>query len=489
MRKALFVFSIFHYWKEMHPVARHFAATGWRVHILIGWSGSSADAVEAECHGLGIATSRVPAPHNFGDHQAAAAAAADAADAPEAGPPTPRMPAFARSWLHFPRRLVDFWRAFRRAGAAKAYGRAVLEEVAPDLVFGGPWQAAGSFDNAIAFWCRRRGLPYCCLSFSPYMGEPNNIGGKFSHLEHGMAGDYIRHDYDLVNRAIAWAFPQWTRSRGGATIFYWDPVRILAARLYGLVERNIWQRPSERYDLVFVFSEFSRRMLVEARYDTAKIVVAGMPLLDGIVARLADPAYRAELARMLGLAPGEEFILYNVEPGLEHSYVAAETHWQRFHAHMEVLRASGMKIVLSLHPLCRLQDYRFVEANPGFKVIERPSIHELYPYCRLVVSHACSTNLLAEEFGKPLVIIDHAEMTREGAPRAGLFRMKDALYAYDAEELAARLGEAMTLPSAPPERSATGSACAWIAAAVERRFFAAGTSAAQAFAKPGPAGA
>jgi hypothetical protein len=469
MRSTLFVFSIFHYWKEMHPVARHFAEQGWRVHVLLGWSGESAAAVAAECRAAGIAVDLIPPALNFGDHQAAAAAAA--ANTPAAPRRGAHLPDFVQDWFRVPRRLVEGIRAFRRAGLAKRYASDVLDRTAPDVIFGGPWQAAGSFDNGFAFWCRRRRLPYCCLSFSPYMGEANNIGGKFDHLARGMAGDYIRSDFDWINRLVAAFFPEWTRTRDGVTIFYWDPVRTLAAKLHGLVERNIWQRPSESYDVVFAFSEFARRMLIDAHYDAHKIIVAGMPLLDRIVARLDDARHRAAIFQKLGLTVDEPFILYNIEPGLEHSYVPADIHWRRFNEHMAALSATGMKTILSLHPLCRMEDYRFIEQTPGFKVVGTPSIHEIYPYCRLVVSHPCSTNLLAGEFGKPLVIIDHAQFTREGAPRAALFRMPGAFYAYASEELAERLGEVVGIPIAAPHYDGPRLACVRIHDAVEQRFF------------------
>ena len=58
-------------------------------------------------------------------------------------------------------------------------GRRLKIDGQGQVVLGGPWQAAGTFDNGFAFWCTRRRRPYCCLSFSPYMGERNNIGGRF----------------------------------------------------------------------------------------------------------------------------------------------------------------------------------------------------------------------------------------------------------------------------------------------------------------------
>jgi hypothetical protein len=129
-----------------------------------------------------------------------------------------------------------------------------------------------------------------------------------------------------------------------------------------------------------------------------------------------------------------------------------------------------MKIVLSLHPLCRIEDYGFVEERAGFKVVDKPAIHEIYPYCRLVVSHPCSTNLLAGDFGKPLVIIDHAEFTREGAARAELFRLPGALYAYSAAELAERLPQALSIPVAPPHYAGPRLACEQIRETIEQWF-------------------
>ena len=126
MRTALFVFSIVHYWKEMQPVARHFVEAGWRVHVLLGWSGASAAAVAAECRAIGITVDHVPPLLNFGDHQAAAAAAAS--NAPAASPRGVHLPKFVQDSLRVPRRLV---------GDPRPHGGACREHAGRGARYGG----------------------------------------------------------------------------------------------------------------------------------------------------------------------------------------------------------------------------------------------------------------------------------------------------------------------------------------------------------------
>jgi hypothetical protein len=54
---ALFVFSIYHYHREMIPVAIAFRKAGWHVHMLLGWSGSTALEADASA-GAQISFSR-----------------------------------------------------------------------------------------------------------------------------------------------------------------------------------------------------------------------------------------------------------------------------------------------------------------------------------------------------------------------------------------------------------------------------------------------
>lgn len=224
-------------------------------------------------------------------------------------------------------------------------------------------------------------------------------------------------------------------------MFMFPPVNMLAARIMGFLQKNPWQVPSRFYDVVFVESEFSRKMLEDSNYDLRKVVVAGKPLLDSVGERLYDPEHFREMCRNLGLGEECGFVLVNVEPAAEHHYASWERHWQLFDTVMRSLERVNRKVVLSLHPLCDYENYRFVEQKFGYRISRQYKIMELYPYCDFVVSFACSTNTLALIFKKRLVIYDWFGMTAESAPRGHLFRIPGALYAYTGSELSARIDE------------------------------------------------
>jgi hypothetical protein len=461
MRTALFIFSIIHYYREMMPVARHFHERGWRVRIIIGWDGDSAARAAADCQSSDLELVEVDPRYLIPDWDGAAARPTEPA-ASRSKPPAP---------IPLLRRAAMFADSICKLTRLKRYARALTDAIAPDLVFAGPYHSPDLLHNGIAARCRARRIPYCNLPSSAYVGERNSVLARFLNRGLGMQSSIIDVGYDRVNRLLAHIVPSWTRTDDKTSIFMWDPVLILAARLCGLLTGNIWQKPSESFDAVYVYSGFSRKMLVDSGYNERKVVICGIPLLDAPRRLRDDAAHRATMWRRLALPSDDDFILFNVEPSYEHHYASHEDHWRRFNELMAVMRKTGMPAVLSLHPLCNLPDYEFAEAQYGVTISRDYRIFDLYPYCRLSVSFPCSTNVVAAEFDKPLVIYDYFGMTADDGPRKDLFRLPNARYAYNAEEVEREVRAALATGARPePMRQAAASACAVIYEDVERRF-------------------
>ncbi|MGH7380734.1 MAG: hypothetical protein ACREKR_00695 [Candidatus Methylomirabilales bacterium] len=462
MKRALFIFSIVHYYREMFPVARFYKSKGFDVHVVIGYSGASADEAARICEDQGFTVHRPPAALRYGDPLARQDGLLRAPDAvPEA------KPGFRSFVLHSAGALLS---SIRRASRVKRHVKGLVATVAPDLIFGGPFHSCLQIDNGIARAARAGRIPYCCLPVFPYLGERNSVEARFDNLESGTKSPIIRVDYNAANRMLAVVFPEWTRSRDGYRVFMFEPLAMWTARLMGLLERNPWQKPVESYDLVFVESEFTRKMLEDSDYNASKIVVSGKPLLDEVFEKLSDENYRTQLYEELGLKNGEGFLLFNVEPNY---YRTSDEYWGYFRSWMESLKDAGRPVVLSLHPLCNPDQYDFVSKEYGHFLARSRKIVELYPYCDGVVSFPCSTNVLIEVFEKPLIIYDVMGHTREGARRADLFRFPGAMYAYDPVELA-RLVEALASHRIQRGSSARASrrqpACEAIYRAVAERF-------------------
>jgi hypothetical protein len=470
---ALFVFSTGHLaLRELRPVVTHFKQAGWRVAVRIGRSGARAQPAVDGLRADGIDAALIPSGVGYEadtpqsepllqaeqEPGSAAAPRAPAATAPRGAfrlAPRPKLLRRARA----------FWHHYRHAMRNRRWAERLMAQESPDAVFLNMFHSVGEIDNAVMRAARRDVRPLFCLTNAPYVGELILLVARLNHLRSGMAGREIRADYDAFNRLMARLRPGWTRRLADDTIaFYWDPMRILAADLSGLGLERMWLKPPLGFEKVFVFGEFSRDLLAESGYPPERIVVAGQPLLDEIMRRRDDPGRAGEIAAHIGVPPGSPFLLVNVEPAMEHNYASASEHWEHFHAVMRACTGHGMPVVLSLHPLCDVENYRFAEIQHGVRICTEFAIHELYPDCGISVSFPCSTNLLAPKFEKPLVTYDFCGMVGRDADSERLFRLPGMLVARSEAELRAHISglvaHAASSPPAAPRR--TEAACSII---------------------------
>lgn len=456
MPTALFVVSIYNYHREVLPVIENFSRNGWRVVVALGWRGESADEAAATYAALGCAVEWIPE---------AMAYCGEAPRSPAIPATQPVERPVARK-LSVARRLIGLAGILRQMVAVRRWVDRFMKRVRPDVVLSGPFHSIGKFDNAFILATRRHALPHCCYPFSPYIGRKNATLARFGNLAVGMLSGVLSTDYDLLNRLLAKSFPYWTATRGGKTIFMFDPLEMLAGWWTGMMDRDVWQTPSPTFDTVFVFSKYSSDLLAASDFPMDRVAVSGYPLLDDVAARASDTAARSGLRADLGLGPGEAFILFNVEPSAEHHYCDWDKHWQNFRAMMEIMKKPGLPVVLSLHPLCRIEDYLFAEKEYGVRISRTWTIYDLYPDCQFAVSFACSTNHLAEIFDKPLVIYDFFNMAHSDSPRADEFRLPGALVGHNFAEIEADVRQlaAATASTAPPDGAAVSPAPTFVPA-------------------------
>lgn len=429
MSKVLFVVSIYNYHREVQPVVASFMRSGWQVIVAIGWLGRTADEAAAAYSSLGCTVERVPE------------AMAYRGDIPQSKAISAAKP-IGRSGEKKPgitRRLIGLVGILLRMLAVKNWVARFMSRIQPDVVLSGPFHSFGSFDNAFLSASRRSAVLHCCYPVSAYHGKKGSISARFSNLEMGMLPEILRSEFDVLNRLMATLFPQWTQTNEGMTIFMWEPMGMLAGRLTGLMDDDVWQKPSPSFDAIFVFNRFSRDLLASNDFPMDRVFIVGTPLLDDVAARASDPEACRHLHADLGLGADESFLLFNVEPSAEHHYCDWDKHWQNFRTMMGIVTKQGLPVVLSLHPLCRLEDYAFAEGEFGVRISRRWKIHDLYPHCRLVVSFPCSTNLIAETFGKPLAIYDFFMMAHPDSPRVDEFRLPGALVGHTLTEIEANI--------------------------------------------------
>ncbi|WP_310449002.1 hypothetical protein [Sulfuritalea sp.] len=440
-----------------------FVRRGAKVAVLLGFHSNHTEPIAETCRRQGITVETVPVEAGYGTLEASVAAT-DQNEVRKgfiAIASSPKMTVL-RAWI-------------RKAGLARLFSlplhiakcikrRRIADDIItrhqPDVVAMGSYHSSGQIDNAISRACKRQSVPTYCIPNSPYLGTLTLRVGRLNHLEQGMASQVIRVGYDPINRMLGWLFPSWTSVLpDGSRVFYWDPMTMLAATLTGLQMNRLWLKPSLDFRKVFVHSEYSRGLLLRDGYPADRIVVSGPPLLDSVVEKIGDSSKEDAMYSHINLPVGSPFILFNVEPSAEHNYCDWSRHWRQFHETMAQVVESGLPVVLSLHPLCVLENYRFVEAQYGVVICTAYRIHDLYPYCAISVSFPCSTNLLALTFEKPLVIYDHFGILGRDEESKILNSIPGALIAECASEILPNiraLREMLAAPDTVRQRSSTG---------------------------------
>lgn len=449
MINALFVFSVPQYYIETKEVVRFFAANGAACRVVFGFEGELFDRASEECAALGIQPERFPPDLRY------AAASGNAAEPPRRQQRAD-LERLARDRRYSAGRFVFEVRRIARQVAtcrrALRYAGELLRSTAPDVVFSGPYHSCGRADNALGAVCRRRRIPYFCLSNTPLTGTRYAIASRFSCVEMGMAKpNVLLQPGSWIHHAIRRAFPDWFAEIHGFRLLPFVDYELLAAWLAGMGEPWPWQKPSLNFDLIFTQSAFADGMIMAppSRWASARIRRVGMPRLDPVIAELNAGSLATRVRRTLNV--DVPYVLLNIEPSFEHRLASEEEHRERMRILFGAAARCGSHVVVSLHPICDAPAYKELIAAHGFHWDPSLGIHELYPFARYAITFACSTNQFAAVFNVPLVIYDFENFLTDEEEYAQYTHGMTAFHAHDEETLLSGIRAAGALP--PPQTS------------------------------------
>lgn len=422
MLAALFVPHAF---VEMRPVLEACTNAGWQIEVLLGYEGATSEDVVAWAQKRSLPLSRIPSEFAYG---------------PSRVVQPPNWLKVAGRACHALWALQDTARHMLRG---KRWINAFVDNLKPDILFTHNFRSCGHPDIALLRACRDRGIRTACMLVSPMVSRKISYMSRPAQYKAGMVHEVTRADHDALNRLVARLRPDWVAWDGGLGIFHVHPIYMIAARLAGLLPRDVWQVPSEDFDVVYAPTERSRERLIEGNYPADKIRSFGTPRLEKTYRLLADQTAIEELYHHIDIPTGAPFILWNMEPSLEHHYANAEVHWTRVERIRTTVERIGHPVVISLHPLCKIDDYAFLEETPNIRISRDYGIHTLYPFSAFSISFGCSTDRFAEAFTKKVLFYDWTGISTDPA-RWPEFRVENMLVARDLAELEALISMVST---------------------------------------------
>ena len=178
------------------------------------------------------------------------------------------------------------------------------------------------------------------------------------------------------------------------------------ARL-GMLSKTPWIQGGGNCDFVLLNSQRRCEKYISEGVDPRKVVQIGDLSFDTLHASATNrEALRAKIRQKFTGGDGK-VCLFAIPIYAEHNYLNWDVHLSTLRACAAKLRASGMVVVLSLHPRSRKEDYLFLEKDFGFDFDSRP-LNQILPAADVFICGNSSTIEWSVLLGQPTINLDYA---------------------------------------------------------------------------------
>ncbi len=211
----------------------------------------------------------------------------------------------------------------------------------------------------------------------------------------------------LWNMLIRLRFPQQVAETVHGRMLFSPGWLVWALARLGMLSKTPWIQGGGNSDFVLLNSEMRCETYVSEGVDPGKVVQIGDLSLDTLHASLANRgALRQEIRQKKNGDLGK-VCLFAIPIYAEHNYLSWDLHLSTLRACAVKLQASGMAVVLSLHPRSRKENYLFLETDFGFIFASKP-LNEILPAADIFICGNSSTIEWSILLGQPTINLDYA---------------------------------------------------------------------------------
>lgn len=296
--------------------------------------------------------------------------------------------------------LKDFLTTIR----AKSYVKKIIKDFSPDFLFQGPFHSVCKIDNFLLNF-KNAEFKKLCFSYSSYAGKKVKLTSFKNRIKENSIPKTYGVKYSLINRLVSFFLKRWIISLRSQSYFIFPPHFIIISLITNSSIKAPKRQPQRMYDRYYAFNNMQKKILIDDGIPESKILVAGIPRLDDVYS-LFEKNKLKKFYKNLSLKFKQKYVIYNVNPLWEHNVKTRKFHFDLLNSHFDILKNKKIKIIISLHPLCDISDYEYLESNTNITISRKYNIYELYPFASFVLSHRCSTNILSLTFNKKVLISD-----------------------------------------------------------------------------------
>lgn len=227
----------------------------------------------------------------------------------------------------------------------------------------------------------------------------------------------------LLNYVAAWLYPAQVHASKDLGKMLFSPGWLtLALGAEDALSGNPWVQGGGKSDWAVVPSHSKKEAYVRLGVPAEKVRVVGSIEFDRLFESfLKRQATRRELERVHDLRRERPLAVMAVPNEAEHGFCDMPTHLVRQESFWRELAASGVNVVLCLHPKSTKQTYQSLADKLGFALSERPLV-ECLPAADLFVCSLSTTIFWAQSCGVPVLNMNYLGL------ESGLFQKPHGYY-------------------------------------------------------------
>lgn len=394
----------------MLPVAEYLhGLDDFRVTALIGWQGESSKEAISHCKKIGMEVLLVPTSLSFGDHMANETPKDNILAQGDKKTTTPSWVKNLKSFRkkisnilkYFPsvKELIFGAKEYLRCLHNKNYAASLLDLYQFDIAFLGPYLGF-NYDIALVFECYKRNIPSAVLPVFAHVSKAITAKRRY-HI------DSYCTNRSLLAKVLAKFQPNYIYKENGREYFVFEPGRLIAAKLAGLMPLDPCMTAAGPVTKFIVDNKWLYDRYIEDGISKDRLIIAGKPSLDQVFREISNPNFKKNVYETLNLDEDREFLLFSVEPLAEHLVLPWDKHLKILKNVIERLVELNLPVVVSLHPLCDPAKYTFLINDYKCVMPENLKFLSLLPFCKIFIVSAYSSTLFsALSIGKPCVAYD-----------------------------------------------------------------------------------
>lgn len=186
-------------------------------------------------------------------------------------------------------------------------------------------------------------------------------------------------------------------------IFFQAPYILNAHRAQGTLSSYPWWVGNGLSDVVCVDSARSKNIYRDNRVAEEKIQIIGHSQYDDVYHSFCNRfAIREALAKSYKLDSANDIVILSLPQHFEQGYMESGEHFDLIRRVLKYLSEVDCNLLISMHPRQKIENYRFIEAEFGVRIIQE-NLSDVIGAARVFVASNSSTLSWANLCGVPAI--------------------------------------------------------------------------------------